>query len=57
MSGLCEATHGMGDAGSLSLVSLRAERITNLILEKSLLSPQPAQAISYAPALALSPIG
>lgn len=57
LSGLCEATHGMGDAGSLSLVSLRAERITNLILEKGLLSPQPAQAISYAPALALSPTG
>ncbi|WP_375412443.1 SidA/IucD/PvdA family monooxygenase [uncultured Bradyrhizobium sp.] len=57
LSGLCEATHGMGDAGSLSLVSLRAERITNLILEKSRLTPKLPHAIPYAPALALSPTG
>lgn len=33
MNGLCEATHGMGDAGSLSLISLRAETIAQLVLE------------------------
>jgi L-ornithine N5-oxygenase len=31
MNGLCEATHGMGDAGSLSLVSLRAQRIVDVL--------------------------
>lgn len=29
LNGLCESTHGMGDGGSLSLVSLRAEHILN----------------------------
>lgn len=29
MNGLCEVTHGMGDAGSISLMSLRAEDIAN----------------------------
>jgi hypothetical protein len=47
----------MGDAGSLSLVSLRAERIANLILEKSWLSPKPAHASSHSPAPALSSAG
>jgi lysine/ornithine N-monooxygenase len=27
LNGLCESTHGMGDAGSLSLVSIREEKI------------------------------
>ncbi len=31
LNGLCETTHGMGDAGSLSLVSLRAERIASCV--------------------------
>ena len=31
LNGLCEASHGMGDAGSLSLLSLRALAITSAI--------------------------
>ncbi|BCH57075.1 SidA/IucD/PvdA family monooxygenase [Agrobacterium vitis] len=34
MNGLCEATHGMGDAGSLSLISQRAEIIANIVLNE-----------------------
>jgi L-ornithine N5-oxygenase len=34
LNGLCEATHGLGDAGSLSLVSLRAERIAQSALAR-----------------------
>lgn len=56
MNGLCETTHGMGDAGSLSLVSLRAERIANLILEgkpafskENQVSPRPVPTASMAP--------
>jgi L-ornithine N5-oxygenase len=29
LNGLCESTHGMGDAGSFSLLSLRSEKIIN----------------------------
>lgn len=57
LNGLCETTHGMGDAGSLSLVSLRAERIANLIQERSWLSPKPVRAASYSSAPALSSAG
>lgn len=31
LNGLCESTHGMGDAGSLSLVSIRAQKILSEI--------------------------
>lgn len=33
MNGLCEKSHGMGDAGSLSLLSIRAQDIADQILE------------------------
>ena len=33
LNGLCESSHGLGDAGSFSLVSLRAQTIYNSILE------------------------
>lgn len=29
MNGLCEETHGMGDVGSISLMSIRAQDIAN----------------------------
>jgi L-ornithine N5-oxygenase len=32
LNGLCEATHGLGDAGSFSLVALRAMEIANSVL-------------------------
>jgi L-ornithine N5-oxygenase len=31
LNGLCEASHGMGDAGSLSLLALRAQTIANAL--------------------------
>ncbi|PPD20424.1 MAG: hypothetical protein CTY24_09315 [Methylobacter sp.] len=34
LNGLCEKSHGMGDAGSLSLVSLRSEIILNHVISK-----------------------
>ncbi|MCC2625739.1 MAG: ornithine monooxygenase [Burkholderiales bacterium] len=33
LNGLCETSHGLGDAGSLSLLSLRAKAIKNSILK------------------------
>lgn len=32
LNGLCEASHGISDAGSFSLLSLRVEKLTNAIL-------------------------
>ena len=32
LNGLCESTHGIGDAGSFSLLSIRAETITGSLL-------------------------
>lgn len=40
LNGLCESTHGMGDAGSFSLLSLRADLIASS-LEKALTEPRP----------------
>lgn len=40
LNGLCEASHGMGDAGSFSLLSLRAAKILGSLTEA--LSPQSA---------------
>jgi len=34
LNGLCEVSHGMGDAGSLSLLSLRAKTIVDALLVK-----------------------
>ena len=45
LNGLCESTHGMGDAGSLSLVSIRAKQIVESIQRLR------AQAVSIAPCL------
>ncbi|MDC0659519.1 SidA/IucD/PvdA family monooxygenase [Leisingera sp. SS27] len=36
LNGLCEATHGMGDAGSLSLLAPRAQTIANALLQQDL---------------------
>ncbi|MEP2781120.1 MAG: SidA/IucD/PvdA family monooxygenase [Pseudoruegeria sp.] len=33
LNGLCETSHGMGDAGSLSLLALRAQTITDALLD------------------------
>lgn len=33
LNGLCEQTHGLGDAGSFSLLSIRAERITRALAQ------------------------
>jgi L-ornithine N5-oxygenase len=32
LNGLCESTHGIGDAGSFSLLSIRAQTITDSLL-------------------------
>lgn len=34
LNGLCESTHGLGDAGSFSLVSLRAAEIAQSVLQR-----------------------
>jgi len=34
LNGLCESTHGMGDAGSFSLLSLRAKAIVEALLQQ-----------------------
>ena len=34
LNGLCETSHGMGDAGSVSLLSLRAQTIADKLLER-----------------------
>lgn len=34
LNGLCESTHGMGDAGSFSLLSLRAQRILESLVKR-----------------------
>jgi len=39
LNGLCEATHGMGDAGSLSLLSLRALTITEGLSKQDEMRP------------------
>ena len=38
LNGLCESTHGIGDAGSFSLLSLRAEMILKGLREKLFMS-------------------
>ncbi|MDQ1833123.1 SidA/IucD/PvdA family monooxygenase [Massilia scottii] len=43
LNGLCESSHGLGDAGSFSLVSLRAK-----VIADSLLAPRPAPAAAPA---------
>ncbi len=42
LNGLCESSHGLGDAGSFSLVSLRARDILNSIVQRS---PRPVSLI------------
>ena len=44
LNGLCEATHGMGDAGSFSLVSLRARDILTNIVEREAAAAHRAEA-------------
>ncbi|WP_158091436.1 MULTISPECIES: SidA/IucD/PvdA family monooxygenase [unclassified Pseudomonas] len=49
LNGLCESSHGLGDAGSFSLISLRVERILSALQERlapgqELRSPEPALA-------------
>ncbi|HTI09024.1 MAG TPA: SidA/IucD/PvdA family monooxygenase [Puia sp.] len=39
LNGLCESTHGMGDAGSFSLLSLRAKIIVETLLSKGAQQP------------------
>ncbi|MFI5808784.1 SidA/IucD/PvdA family monooxygenase [Streptomyces sp. NPDC051561] len=41
LNGLCEASHGMGDAGALAMLSVRASDITEALLLQG--TPQPAQ--------------
>ncbi|ERO63776.1 hypothetical protein P308_27550 [Pseudomonas piscis] len=46
---MCESSHGLGDAGSFSLISLRVERILSALQERlapgqELRSPEPALA-------------
>ena len=39
MNGLCEVTHGMGDAGSISLMALRAQEIASRAFEAPIAQP------------------
>ncbi len=48
LNGLCESTHGMGDAGSLSLVSIRAQKILSEVPTRS--------SASVSESLAASPV-
>ncbi|MFR9770791.1 SidA/IucD/PvdA family monooxygenase [Nocardia sp. SC052] len=43
LNGLCESTHGIGDAGSFSLLSLRAKRIRDGLLKSAVDIPCPDQ--------------
>ncbi|WP_129265564.1 SidA/IucD/PvdA family monooxygenase [Streptomyces sp. M3] len=47
LNGLCESSHGIGDAGSFSLLSLRAETILNGLREAGGTAPAP-DAEAYA---------
>jgi L-ornithine N5-oxygenase len=42
LNGLCESSHGLGDAGSFSLVSIRARDICASIFNRSVLREQRA---------------
>lgn len=41
LNGLCESSHGLGDAGSFSLVSLRARDILTSIVQRSAIQDHP----------------
>jgi L-ornithine N5-oxygenase len=41
LNGLCESTHGMGDAGSFSLLALRSARIVHSLRERAAPTEQP----------------
>jgi L-ornithine N5-oxygenase len=42
LNGLCESTHGMGDAGSFSLLALRSARIARSLRGRAEGTIQPA---------------
>ncbi|MFP3494489.1 SidA/IucD/PvdA family monooxygenase [Pseudomonas sp. SIMBA_059] len=46
LNGLCESSHGLGDAGSFSLISLRVEHILAALEETLALTEAPAQALA-----------
>jgi len=46
LNGLCESTHGFGDAGSFSLLSLRAREIARAIAERKTF--RPASEVAHA---------
>lgn len=48
LNGLCESSHGMGDAGSFSLLSLRAKSISDALMAR--LSPGGRETSTAAPA-------
>lgn len=53
LNGLCEATHGFGDAGSFSLLSVRSEAITTAALSSLGERPEsPTSALSERPVFA-----
>lgn len=47
LNGLCESSHGLGDAGSFSLLSLRSETIARSLMR--MLSPSPHEVIQSEP--------
>ncbi|WP_248732366.1 SidA/IucD/PvdA family monooxygenase [Pseudomonas sp. MWU13-2517] len=46
LNGLCESSHGLGDAGSFSLISLRVEHILSALEETLALTEAPEQALA-----------
>lgn len=58
LNGLCESSHGIGDAGSFSLLSLRAGTLTDALAARlgaahDVQAPESAPEPEHAPALAL----
>ena len=53
LNGLCESSHGMGDSGAFSLVSLRATDIMRS-LERELVAEPPARSDSLRESLPCS---
>lgn len=49
LNGLCEASHGMGDAGALAMLSVRANDIADSLLRDDVLDPKELLSVGTSP--------